>query len=66
MMTIKCVAMWLIAGLSVTFTKELTKNLKVNFKIGGSDLIKGLTVMTSSLAVSTGLCGACSSYEVGN
>jgi hypothetical protein len=58
--------MWLIAGLSVTFTKELTKTMKINFKISGGDLMNGLMVMTSGLAVSTGLCGVCSSYKVGN
>ena len=65
-MTIKIVVMWLVAGLSVTFTKELTKRMKINFKISGGDLMNCLMVMTSGLAVSTGLCGVCSSYKVGN
>ena len=58
--------MWLITGFSVTITKELTKTMKLNFKISGGDLMNVLILMTSNLAVSTGLCGVCSRYEVGN
>lgn len=45
----------LLAGFSVTFTKKLTDSFAMSYKLTGGDLMN--IVVTSGLAVSTGLWG---------
>jgi len=45
----------LLAGFSVAFTKKLTETFAISYKLTGGDLMN--IVVTSGLAVSTGLCG---------
>lgn len=59
-MSIMCIIILFICAVTITFTKELKNGFQLGFEINGGDLMR--LIFVSSLVVSTGACGVCSSY----
>ena len=50
----------LVCAVTITFTKELRNGSQLGVEINGGDLMR--LIFVSSLVVSAGVCGVCSSY----
>ena len=58
-----CIIILFICAVTITFTKELKNGFQVGLEINGGDLMR--LIIVGMLAVSTGVCGVCSSYYNG-